>query len=158
MAHLQPKTTLPEWMQTKGDELIRCGNYRTAGFFVLFCFVLFCFVLSAIEIGGQETKIQNVWRTPCCFSHSALSNSLQPHGSSLPDFSIHGIFQARILEWVAISFSRASSQPRGRTHISRISDGFFITEPSGKSKEYWACAIMWIVFTSFEVLFAQLFP
>ena len=31
---------------------------------------------------------------------------------SLPGVSIHGIFQARVLEWVAISFSRASSQPR----------------------------------------------
>ena len=31
---------------------------------------------------------------------------------SLPGFSVHGIFQARILEWVAIPFSRGSSQPR----------------------------------------------
>ena len=38
-----------------------------------------------------------------------------PMGCSLPGFSIHGIFQARILEWVAISFSRGSSQPRNRT-------------------------------------------
>ena len=34
---------------------------------------------------------------------------------SLPCFSVHGIFQARVLEWVAISFSRGSSQPRDRT-------------------------------------------
>ena len=34
--------------------------------------------------------------------------------------SIHGIFQARILEWVAISFSRTSSQPRDRTQVSHI--------------------------------------
>ena len=39
---------------------------------------------------------------------------------SLPGFSIHGILQARILEWVTISFSRASSQPRDRTQVSRI--------------------------------------
>ena len=39
---------------------------------------------------------------------------------SLPGSSIHGIFQARILEWVAISFSRGSSQPRNRTRISSI--------------------------------------
>ena len=31
---------------------------------------------------------------------------------SLPGFSVHGIFQARVLEWVVISFSRGSSQPR----------------------------------------------
>ena len=35
-----------------------------------------------------------------------------PVDCSLPGFSIHGIFQARVLEWVAISFSRGSSQPR----------------------------------------------
>ena len=39
---------------------------------------------------------------------------------SLPGFSDHGIFQARVLEWVAISFSRESSQPRDRTRVSRI--------------------------------------
>ena len=35
--------------------------------------------------------------------------------------SVHGIFQARILEWVAISFSSGSSQPRDQTHVSCIS-------------------------------------
>ena len=43
-----------------------------------------------------------------------------PMDCSLPGFSIHGIFQARILEWVAISFSRGSSQPRDRTLVSHI--------------------------------------
>ena len=38
-----------------------------------------------------------------------------PMDCSLPGSSIHGIFQARILEWVAISCSRRSSQPKGRT-------------------------------------------
>ena len=37
---------------------------------------------------------------------------------SLPGFSIHGILQARVLEWVAISFSKGSSQPRDRTQVS----------------------------------------
>ena len=39
-------------------------------------------------------------------------------GCSLPDSSIRGIFQARILEWVAISVSRGSSQSRNRIHVS----------------------------------------
>ena len=38
-----------------------------------------------------------------------------PQGSS-----VHGILQARILGWVAIPFSRGSSRPRDRTHVSRI--------------------------------------
>ena len=44
-----------------------------------------------------------------------------PRACSPPGSSVHGIFQARILEWVAISSSRGSSQPRGRTHISSVS-------------------------------------
>ena len=39
---------------------------------------------------------------------------------SLQGFSVHGIFQARVLEWVAISFSRGSSQPRDQTQVSGI--------------------------------------
>ena len=39
---------------------------------------------------------------------------------SLSGSSIHGIFQARVLEWIAISFSRGSSQPRDQTQVSRI--------------------------------------
>ena len=44
---------------------------------------------------------------------------------SPPGSSIHGIFQARILEWVAIAFSRGSSQPRDWTQVSCITGRFF---------------------------------
>ena len=43
-----------------------------------------------------------------------------PTDCSPPDSSIHGLFQARVLEWVAISFSKGCSQPRDRTQVSRI--------------------------------------
>ena len=43
-----------------------------------------------------------------------------PMDCSPPGSSVHGILQARTLEWVAISFSRGSSQPRDRTLVSRI--------------------------------------
>ena len=43
-----------------------------------------------------------------------------PMDSSLPCSFVHGIFQARILEWAAISFSRGSSQPRDWTQVSHI--------------------------------------
>ena len=55
-----------------------------------------------------------------------------PLDCSPPDSSVHGILQARILEWVAISFSRGSSRPRDRTWVSYIAGGFFTTEPLGK--------------------------
>ena len=40
-------------------------------------------------------------------------------------YIVHGILQARILEWVAFPFSRESSQPRDQTQVSRIADRFF---------------------------------
>ena len=43
-----------------------------------------------------------------------------PMDCSLLDFSVHGILQARILEWGAISFFRGTSQPRDQTWVSRI--------------------------------------
>ena len=46
-------------------------------------------------------------------------------GCSPQGSSVHGIFQARILEWVTISFSRGSSQPRDQTQFSRITGRFF---------------------------------
>ena len=48
-----------------------------------------------------------------------------PMDYSLPGSSIHGIFQARVLEWVAISFSRGSSWPLDRTWVSRIASRLF---------------------------------
>ena len=55
-----------------------------------------------------------------------------PMDYSPPSSSVHGILQARILEWVAIPFSRGSSRPRDQTwgllHCSR----FFTFEPPGK--------------------------
>ena len=43
-----------------------------------------------------------------------------PMDCSLSGSSVHGIFQARVLEWIAISFSRGSSRPRNQTRVSLI--------------------------------------
>ena len=56
----------------------------------------------------------------CSFT-SVVSNSLWPMDCSPPGSSVHGILQARILECVAISFSRGSSWPRDQTSISFVS-------------------------------------
>ena len=48
-----------------------------------------------------------------------------PMDCSLPASSVHEILQARILEWVAIPFSRVSSPPRGKTQVSCIAGNFF---------------------------------
>ena len=56
-----------------------------------------------------------------CSVTSVVSDSFRPHNSSLLGSFVHGILHARILDQVAISYSRASSQPRNRTHVSRVS-------------------------------------
>ena len=53
------------------------------------------------------------------------SDSANPMNCSPPVSYVHEILQARILEWVAISFSRGSSQPRDRTRVSLIVDRHF---------------------------------
>ena len=53
---------------------------------------------------------------------------------SPPGSSVHRILQARILEWVAISFSRRSSQLRVQTRVSCLAGGFFTTKPPGQAR------------------------
>ena len=73
----------------------------------------------------------------CCravvHSHPTLC---APVDCSPPGSSVHGISQARILEWVAISYSRASSQPVDQTHIPRIGRWILNHEPPGKPLAY----------------------
>ena len=70
----------------------------------------------------------------CVLSGSVMSD-WDPMDYSLPGSSVHGIFEVRILEWVAISYTRDSPQPRDQTHVSRVScitGAFFTTAPPGK--------------------------
>ena len=53
---------------------------------------------------------------------------------SPPGSSVHGILQARTLEWVAIPSSRGYSQPKDRTWVSFIANRLFTAEPPGKPK------------------------
>ena len=59
-----------------------------------------------------------------------------PRDYSPPGSSVHGIIQARTLEWVAIPFSRASSQPRDGTQVSCIAGRFFIIRATREALEY----------------------
>ena len=67
----------------------------------------------------------------CSFAKSCPT-LCHPIDCSLPDSSIHGISQARILEWVAISFPRESSQPGDQIYISCIAGEFLTIEPRAK--------------------------
>ena len=74
-------------------------------------------------------EVVSWWRWFRC---SAMSDSLRPHGLFPPDSSVHGILQARILEWVAIFSSRESFWLRCWTCISFTAGGFFTAESPRK--------------------------
>ena len=68
-----------------------------------------------------ETKT----KIPLCLVAQLCPTLCDPMDCSPPGSSVHGILEARILEWVAISFSRGSSWPRDWTLVSCIAGGFF---------------------------------
>ena len=95
------------------------------------------------RIHWRDNPSEGVWREPLrvrdCpgksilrnqhrwwwFSCSVVSDSCDLMDCSPPGSSVHGILQARTLEWVAISFSRGSSWPRDWTQVSCIAGRFF---------------------------------
>ena len=62
----------------------------------------------------------------CVLVAQSCPTLCDPMDCSPPGFSVHGIFQARILEWIAISFSKGTSQPRDQTLVFCIGGRFFI--------------------------------
>ena len=82
--------------------------------------VVFQVVMFWCEKVKVKVKIAQSWPTLC-----------------IPmDYIVHGILQARILEWIAFLFSRGSSQPRNWTQVSHIAGGFF-NWAAREAQEYW---------------------
>ena len=81
--------------------------------YVCVCFPKIC--SSLLYLGGKNMNMKVAQSCPTLYG---------PLDYSLPGSSVHGIFQARILKWVAISYSRGSSSPTGWTHISWVSRVF----------------------------------
>ena len=54
------------------------------------------------------------------------------------DYTIHGDLQARILEWVAVPFSRGSPQPRDQIQVFHIAGGFFTSFAIRETQEHWS--------------------
>ena len=87
-----------------------------------------CDVLTQINSPWNRSK--EVWKTQKKLMHSFISSVAQsrptlcdPMNRSTSGLPVHEILQARMLDWVAISFSRASSQFRDQTQISYIAGG-----------------------------------
>ena len=72
---------------------------------------------SVVPIPHRQQKLKVAQSCPSLYD---------PTDYSLPRSSLHGILQARTLEWIMIVFSRGSSQTRNETQVSWIAGGFFI--------------------------------
>ena len=90
-----------------------------------------------------------LWRTKCvCVLVAQLCPTLcDPMDCSPPGFFVHGILQARILEWVAISFSRGSSWPRDQTQVSCFAGRFFTIWAN------WVVQYKWIFQINYSLAF-----
>ena len=66
----------------------------------------------------------SLWPQPTMLAKMKVAQ-LCPNLCDPMDYTVHGILQARILEWVAFPFSRGSSQPRDQTQVSCIAGRFF---------------------------------
>jgi len=71
------------------------------------------------------------------WSEVKLLSHVQLFVTSL-DYTVHGILQARILEWVAFSFSRGSFQPRVKTQVFHIAGELFTSWDTGETQDYWS--------------------
>ena len=85
------------------------------------------FILTESPKTNTTLQINYVCVSVCALVIQLCLTLYDPMDCSLPGSSVHGILQARILEWVAISFTRVSSQPRAQTWVSHIVGRFFYT-------------------------------
>ena len=76
---------------------------------------------------SHDTDLSHYWSylVVCCWCCLVAKLCLTLMTLWTASYSVHGISQSRLLEWFAISFSRASSQPRDQTQVSHIAGRFF---------------------------------
>ena len=90
----------------------------------------------------SDNRFQGGVREVVCRGAQLCYTLCDPMDCSLPGSSVHGILQARILEWVAISSSRGSSQPRDRTSLmspASQADALLLVPPGSP---VWRCLML----------------
>ena len=93
--------------------------------------------LSALPASGQLSLLLASWGEWGSIQQASVlvvPTLFDPVDWSLSGSSVHGILQASILEWVAISFSRGSSQPRDRTWVSRLAGSLYCLSHQGSQQ------------------------
>ena len=135
--------------------VLKVNKHDEISIFFYFIFKLYITVLVLPNNwpAGISRRLQNSKNLQCKFHCQRLFKKIKgkdfvvvlvakscptlwdPMDCSPPGSSVYGIFQARILEWVAFSSSKGSFLPRYQTWVSCIGRGFFTTEPPGKPED-----------------------
>ena len=90
--------------------------------------------------GSRKYPLSRKWQVKVKLKVSQLCLTL----CSPVDYTVHGILQARILEWVAFPISRGSSQPRDQTQVSHIADTFFTSGATREVQVEWKSILEWV--------------
>ena len=92
------------------------------------------------DLWVKEIPLSRKWQVKVKLKVSQLCLTL----CSPVNYTVHGILQARILEWVAFPFSRGSSQPRDQTQVSHIADTFFTSGATRDVQVEWKSILEWV--------------
>ena len=93
-------------------------------------------------------------RKPICICVK-VDQSSPPVCNSM-DYTVHGILQAKILEWVAFPFSRGSFQPRNRTQVSRFAGGFLTSWATREAPYICMCTYNMYVYIRIYICFSNI--
>ena len=93
----------------------------------------------------------------CVIVTQSYPTLCSPINCSPPGSSVHGILQARILEWVAMPFSRGSSQPKDRTWVSLIESRFFTIWSTWESRKSRDVLRWWVLLLPLCYFLSQIY-
>ena len=86
--------------------------------------------------------MRSYWNSMCACVHAQLGQTLcDLMDNSPPSSSVHGIFLARRLEWVAIPFSKGFFQPRDQTCTPALAGGFFYHRSTSSKSSVWCLCV-----------------
>ena len=135
-----PWTEEPGGPQSIGSQRVGYDSVTNSFFWAAdFWFLMYSHPVEdlGISVGSLLWKsLSHLWGYFCLFA-KACPTLYYPMDCSLPGSTVHGISQARILEWVAISSSRGSSQPRDQSYVSCIGRKILYHWAAQEAHHFW---------------------
>ena len=138
------------------DKVVENGSSDCRTDFILF--IYFCQMCFKIRFYWSIFALQycvSFWKVIVTLSCQTLCN---PLNCSPSDSSVHGILQMRILEWIAIHFSRGPSWPRARTQVSCFVGGFITVWATSEAHFSFCYVAKWIRIYVYPLFFWISFP